>query len=103
MQTYRSMDALAFRLRQPADESIIAVLFAATRNELWQLLSMEDLLDSAAIILILPDGQEETIRIGHRLRPRFMSCMDGDFEETAAVLEKIREDFESVVGTWDLE
>lgn len=98
MQTYRSLDALALRLRQPHDESVVAVLFPSTRNELWQLVSIENLLDSATILLILPDRQEDTIRTGHRLRPRFLTYVDGDVDEMSAVLERMLRTFGSQQG-----
>ncbi len=89
MKTYRSLEALAVRLRRPGDETMIAVLLASSRKELRQLVSIEDLLDRAAILLILPDRQEESIRTGHRLRPRFLGYVDGGTEEVSAVLEKM--------------
>jgi hypothetical protein len=41
------------------------------------------------IVLILPDRNNETIVIGHKLRPRFLSYTDSDFIDVAVVLENM--------------
>jgi hypothetical protein len=89
IEVFRSMDAFVLRLRQPGITSRVAILFAPTRNEMSRLAMLEGLLDSTTLILILPDRDVDTIRMGHRLRPRFLSFVDRDFYEVPAVLEKM--------------
>lgn len=67
----------------------IGVLFAADRQDLANLLSIQDLLDDVRIILVLPDDKKETVSAGHRLRPRYISYAGGNFEDVAAVLNKM--------------
>jgi hypothetical protein len=81
--------SLSRRLRQPRHNLAVAVLVAASRQELLELLSIRDLLDGIRIILVLPDRQDDTIAKGHRLYPRFLTFADSDFLDVAAVLSKM--------------
>jgi hypothetical protein len=88
-ETYRTIKSLAHRLRQPGYDSTIAVLLAATREDLYDILSIRELLRGINIILILPDRNADTIAKGHRLRPRFLTYKDSNFGEITAVLGKM--------------
>ena len=46
-------------------------------------------------VLVLPDGDDATIALGHSLRPRLISRREDDFENVAAVLNKMIEDYNS--------
>lgn len=89
VEVCRSIEGLSRRLRQPANELPIAVLLAATRGDLLELLSIRDLLYDIRIILVLPDRDEDTIAKGHMLRPRFLSYTDNDFVDVCSVLGKM--------------
>lgn len=89
LEVYGTIKKLAARLRQPVGDVTMAVLLAATREDLSQILSICDLLCYVRIMLILPDREEDTIAKGHSLRPRFLTYADGDFLDVAAVLGKI--------------
>ena len=69
----------------------MAVLLAASKGQLSELLSLRELLNDVRIILILPDRGRETISQGHLLRPRFLSYADGDLTDVIAVLSKMLE------------
>ena len=86
---YLTIDDLATRLRRPKGDHSIAVLLAAGRKELEDILAIRDLLDRARIILILPDRNQNTIKKGHTLFPRFLTHADGNFDWVTAVLEKM--------------
>lgn len=90
-ETFNSVKNLSKRLCLPNTkmEETIAVLFAIDKKDLLDLLSIRDLLDDIGIILILPDDKKETISAGHRLRPRYISYADGNFNDVAAVLNKM--------------
>jgi hypothetical protein len=88
-EIYSTIDMLAERLRRPSYNVAVAVLLIGGREELWDVLSIRHLFDSIKIILILPDRTDETIAIGHKLRPRFLSYLDNDFKDVAAVLKKM--------------
>ncbi len=88
-EIYRSIGKLSKRLRQPVLNSTVVVLLASSREELLDLLSLQDLLWDMKIILILPDSTPDSIAEGHLLRPRFLSDCDSDFVDVAAVLNLI--------------
>ena len=67
----------------------IAVILATNKQELEEFVSLRELLDGLSIILILPDRRNETISRGHCLYPRFVTYVDSDFKDVAAVLEKM--------------
>ena len=88
-ETYRTISSLAHRLRQPRYDATIAVLLAASREDLYDLLSIRDLFRGISIILILPDRNADTIAKGHKLRPRFLTYKDSNFGAITAVLGKM--------------
>lgn len=88
-EVYRDIEQLDRRLRQPICDIIISVFFAKSKAELFDLILIKKLLLDLRILLILPDGDNETITMGHTLFPRFLSYADSDFEDVKAVLRKI--------------
>lgn len=88
-EIYRTMDDFFDRLRHPVDERFIAILLAPNYGELLKIFHLRHLLKDHPIILILPDRKDETLAIGHRLRPRFLTDLNGNPEEIVAVLSKM--------------
>jgi len=91
LHVYRTIRELSEGLRVPMEQAPIAVILAATADELSMIVSLSYLLDDVRSILILPDRQEPTVAIGHSLRPRFLSYKDSDFAAVAAVLTRMME------------
>ncbi len=89
IQVCRSIHSLTQKLRQPKNGFLIAVLVAHNKKELTEILSLKDLFWDLRIILILPNYEKDTISKGHKLHPRFLSYVDSDFKDVAAVLEKM--------------
>jgi hypothetical protein len=89
VEVYRDLQSLSKRLRQRAHDFFIAVLHAAKREDLSDILSIRDLLRDIRIILVLPDRDEETLAQGHILRPRFVSYADSDLADVRAVLDRM--------------
>lgn len=96
--SYETIGALTERLRQPREDVGIAVLLAATRETLSEIHAIKDLLEEILIIMVLPDREEDTVARGHALRPRFMTYIDSDFGEIAAVLSKMLSKSGSIRG-----
>lgn len=84
-----TIDRLSRKLRRLQHGVGVAVLLAATREELLEIYTMKDLFDGIRIILILPDRKSDTILWGHKLFPRYLSYADGNLTDVAAVLEKM--------------
>jgi purine-binding chemotaxis protein CheW len=97
-EIYKTIPSLADRLRRTRQDVDLAVLSAASQEELQDIVSLEDLLRGIRLILVLPDGQPETIAKAHTLYPRFLSYVDGDFRDVAAVLAKMMKSVNSERG-----
>ena len=90
VEIFQTLKPLISRLMTPSGEEAIALLLAATRKDLQELINLEALFYNRRLILILPDLEEEIIAQGHRLRPRYVAFREGDFSDIALVLEKMQ-------------
>ena len=99
-EIYSTIDTLGKRLRRPSYNIAIAVLLISSREELRDVLSIRHLFDNIKIVLILPDRNNETIVIGHKLRPRFLSYTDSDFIDVAVVLENMLKILNPLSKSW---
>lgn len=93
----RTVETLSDRLVKPKSGLDVAVLAAESIRELEGLLSIQHLLDGVPIILVVPDSEPETIALGHKLRPRFLTDGNGAFVDLAAVLGKMLQHSQSHV------
>lgn len=78
-------------LRHLENKPRVAVLAAGNQKELEELSFLRPFLRDTQIILLLPDGEVETLSLAHRWRPRFVTCFKGNLTGTGmiSVLEKI--------------
>jgi hypothetical protein len=93
LKTFNRLDAFTLWLNKSSKwgEKTVLVLIAGDKKELSALVELIDLFQnhSFAIILILPDHDNDSISMGHKLTPRYLSYIDSDFTEVGAVLDKI--------------
>lgn len=89
VETYRTVSDLSKRFRQPRREITVMVLSMGSRKDLVDLLQAKDLFFDIPMILILPDHEQETITLGFKMIPRFISYGDDNFEDVKVVLEKM--------------
>jgi hypothetical protein len=89
LEIYDTFNGFSERLHHPMDDMPVAVIVAASEDDLLTILSISHLLYDVRFILILPDREDATVAIGHSLRPRFVSYADSDFREVTAVLGKM--------------
>ena len=99
-EIYNTIDTLGKRLCRPSYNIAVAVLLISGGEELRDVLSIRHLFDNIKIILILPDRKNETIVIGHKLRPRFLSYTDSDFIDVAVVLENMLKILNPLSKSW---
>ena len=90
-EVYRSIEELGNRLRLPTSDVSVFVLFTKSKTELFDLTLIKKWLLDLRILLVLPDGDKETITMGHTLFPRFLTYADSDFKDVKAVLKKLVE------------
>jgi hypothetical protein len=87
----RSLEELLAKLRTGERDALVALLLASDKQDLRDIILAKPFLGNVRSVLVLPDREEETIALGHTLLPRFIAYRDGDWHETAAVLEKLLE------------
>ncbi len=88
-EIHRSLESLSGGFRLSGGDVAVAVLVAASPQNLLDLLSIQNILTDTRIILILPDSRNETVSLGFKLFPRFISYAGGSFEDVSAVLSKM--------------
>jgi len=91
IETYRTIKSFSQRLRQPLSGFDVAVLLTVSKKELLEILSIRDLFSDVRIVLILPDGDKDTVSKGHTLYPRLVTYVDSDFKDLAVFLKKLFE------------
>lgn len=89
IEIYHSLIPLKQKILRTAYTEGIVILIAEKRDDLSELVPILDLFRKLRIILLLPDREPETIQIGYRLEPRFMSFLDRGHAEIKAVLQKM--------------
>jgi hypothetical protein len=92
---YYTIKTLSQRLTMPVDGLSIMVLIAGDRKDLLNIIAIQKLFGFIKIIIILPDRGDESVKIGYKLQPRFLTYVNGDLSEVHAVLRKLLELSES--------
>jgi len=92
---------LEYHLRKQLHDNIIAVLVPANRSELTDIIALKNIFGDIPIILIIPDRENDTIALGYKLRPRFITYADSDFLDVAAVLMKMKNKMEDKEGAYE--
>jgi hypothetical protein len=107
---YRTIGALAEKLRQPRNDLTIALLLTDKQEDLMRLLTVADLFRNTRLIFIAPDRNKDTNTLDHKRR--IFDCFDGktvgirgdrDFIEVFGVLNNIIADYQNhngIGGRW---
>ncbi|HBA54021.1 hypothetical protein [Syntrophorhabdus aromaticivorans] len=88
VEIYHTINNLSERLRRPTADSVV-VLLTLDKNDLADIVAIQDLLFDSRILLILPGHEDDILTMGHTLRPRFVSFRDYGFQDVSAVLRKM--------------
>jgi hypothetical protein len=94
-ELFQTIRTLSKRLSRTVDEMVIIVLIAGDRKDLLNIIAIQKLFGLIRIIVILPDREAESVKMGYKLRPRFLTYVNGDLSEVHAVLRKMLELSES--------
>jgi len=86
---FRSVEGMIEKIMRLTYNPEIVVLIIKNREELFQLYSSLNLLRSPEMLLILPDRDPETIKLGYQLKPRFSTCLHNDFLVIQTVLKQM--------------
>ncbi len=89
-ETFPTLESLSQRLKEPYDgEEKVALLAATDQKSLEDILSLQRLFLNVPLILLVPNLTAETMALAHRLRPRFLNDVQGDFTAVIEVLRKM--------------
>jgi hypothetical protein len=88
LEVYRDIESFKERLKQPTD-SVSVLLLAVDKDVLKKLLVLQNHLHKLRLVVILPDKDQETVALGSKLQPRFLSYTFGNFSVVKTVLKKI--------------
>ena len=91
---YNAPNAFGSVIPAAYDVPAIAVIMVSEHEELAELAEMRGVWDRFKTILVIPNGEPETIRLADQLHPIFLTCMSSDFAEVATILDHIKKDFE---------
>ncbi len=90
IELFTHLDELRERFHNNIVEpNSIAVLLAANNQELHDMQVFREFLIEIYVILVLPDWQENTIKLAHLLLPRFLCTQKSDFKDLKIVLRKM--------------
>jgi hypothetical protein len=92
IEVYRTINDLSLRLRGAKDTAIV-ILLVGNREDFLDLLAIRHLFRNIRIIVVVPDTEHETIAMAHRLRPRYLTYIDGNFLGLSAVVNKMSEGY----------
>jgi hypothetical protein len=90
IEWHRSIKSLSDRLHKPIFDANVAVLSAASKKDLDEIICLGDVLRDMKIVLILPDNDPDTIAKAHTLRPRFITWSNSDFKDIGNVVKRLQ-------------
>jgi len=89
LEVFTKFEDFAMRIRRLPRDVDVAVLWVRSDRQLTALLYLAEYLEGARIILILNNRDQGMTRKAHLLHPRFLTYIDDDFSNIAAVLSKM--------------
>lgn len=89
IELFTHLDALRERFHFIVEPDSIAVLVTADREELRKMQMFRELLMEIYVILVIPDWQENTVKLAYLLLPRFLSQKTDSFTDLTKVLKKM--------------
>lgn len=88
-RVFRNWEIFSKVLMRPKEKETVVVVLISQREELLDAVSIRDLIHEYRLILILPDKEEQTVSLGHSLRPNFMTYKNGNLHQLEVVLKKM--------------
>jgi len=89
IESFTRLEDFRQRFHFIVEPDSIAVLLAADVETLLEMQMFRQLLPEIYVILVIPDWQESTVKLAHRLLPRFLSHKEDSFTDLKKVLKKM--------------
>ena len=87
--TFRTQGSVAYYLKKNNINCKVIVFFAYDQDDLTLALSLREYVIDTRVIMVLPDWEGETVKMGLSISPTLITNANGDFSDVVAVLEKI--------------
>lgn len=88
-EVFFDLPDLAARLRRPKAPDSVALLHDPSREDLRVLAGLKDYFRGMRILLVLPDQEEETIALAHRLFPSYITYVDNGTSGIMAIIRQL--------------
>jgi len=89
LEVFTDFRSFAERARKPKQTPSVAVVYNPNAPDLRALVSLRDFLRDVRVLLILPDQDEETIALAHRVRPAYLAYVDDGISGVVSVLKRL--------------
>ena len=89
MEQHHSIRSLESRLRQPLNGIALLLLYLSDKNDLSDMLALQELIIDLPTIVITIDGGGEAMPQARLLRPRFIFGPSHSLEEMCLIFEKM--------------
>lgn len=89
LEVFTEFRSFAERARKPKGAHSVAVVYNPNAPDLRALVSLRDLLRDVRVLLVLPDQDEETIVLAHRVRPAYVAYVDDGISGVVSVLRRL--------------
>lgn len=89
LEILNTYDDLKRCLQPPKKDTLILIILAGNLARLNEIEGLRDYLTDVRTLLVLPDRGPVTLSVGHTFYPRYISYVDSDFDDVAAVLRKM--------------
>jgi hypothetical protein len=67
----------------------VVIVVPLTRADLENLVNVCERFENSRIVLVLPDADEQTVALGHRMRPRFVGYLGNGLAQITEVVRKM--------------
>jgi hypothetical protein len=89
VELHQALSEFWLRLQGLKGDKIVLLLLPGSREDMLDLLAIRHLLRDVRSILVLPDLEEDTVGLAHRLNPRHMAYVNNDLSGLAAVIDDV--------------
>ena len=91
IELFEGVPELVDRLRKIKEFLSVAIIWAPSRDDLRILYSNRPFLDQTKLLLVLPDQEDETLTLAHRVLPTFVTYVDSPLSDLVAVMKRLTE------------
>ncbi|MEM3402511.1 MAG: hypothetical protein QXH08_04735 [Candidatus Hadarchaeales archaeon] len=96
-----TLERLERAVRKPGHSPLVILGVISSKDELRKLAQMGPLLEDERILLLLPDGDQETLSLAHKCGPRFVTWGPRAIFEIQEILKRIIEEANRQQGASD--